>query len=179
MKKSFYKFSIRSIQNISQQQTKSQSKQKSKISETSIWTRRTKETKAVQTNEADFFSNDDANDSMIVNSDFFVEQYSEQFVTFSARNTFVRSELNSHKLRQNSLFSFFLINQISTSSFEYVQWTRQDASAVLRENKKKIQKLRQKKMGFRLIQKHTLKSWSSKQMKWQKCERNFYINANV
>ena len=165
MKKSLYKFSIRSIQNTSQQQTKSQSKQKSKTSETSIRTRRTKKTKIIQTNKTDFFSNDDANDSMIVNSDFFVEQYSEQFVTFFARNIFVRSELNSHKSRQNFLFSFFLINRISTPLFEYVQWTRQNASAVFRENKKKIQKLRQKKMRFRLIQKHTLESWLLKQTK--------------
>ena len=148
MKKSFYKFSIRSIQNTSQQQTKSQSEQKFKISKTSIWTRRTRKTKAAQTNEIDFFSNDDANDSMIVNSDFFVDQYSEQFVTFSARNTSVGSELNSHKLRQNFLFSFFLMNQTFTSFFEYVQWKRQNASAILRENKKKIQKLRQKKCDF-------------------------------
>ena len=42
MKKSFYKFSIRSVQNISQQQTKSQSKQKFKISKTSIRTCREK-----------------------------------------------------------------------------------------------------------------------------------------
>ena len=55
MKKSFYKFSIRSIQNISQQQTKSQSKQKFKISETSIWSHRTKKTKTVRKNEIDFF----------------------------------------------------------------------------------------------------------------------------
>ena len=148
MKKSFYKFSIWSTQNTSQQQTKSQSKQKFKISKTSIRTRRTKKTKAVQTNEIDFFSNDDANDSMIVNNDFFVEQYSEQFVTFFARNIFVRSELNSHKSRQNSLFLFFLMNQIFTSFFEYVQWTRRNASAIFRENKKKIQKLRQKKCDF-------------------------------
>ena len=121
MKKIFYKFSIRSVQNTSQQQTKSQSKQKFKISKTSIRTRRTKKTKAVQTNEIDFFSNDDANDNIIVNNDFFVEQYSEQFVTFSARNTSVRSELNSHKSRQNFLFSFFLMNRIFTSFFEYVQ----------------------------------------------------------
>ena len=95
-------------------------------------------------NEIDFSSNDDANDNMIVNNDFFVKQYSEQkkitsiyfFVTFFARNTFVRSELNSYKSRQNSLFSFFLINRIFTSFFEYVQWTRQNASAIFRENKK-------------------------------------------
>ena len=56
-------------------------------------------------NEIDFFSNDDANDNIIVNNDFFVEQYSKQkmitliyfFVTFFARNIFVRSVLNSHK----------------------------------------------------------------------------------
>ena len=165
MKKLFYKFSIRSIQNTSQQQTKSQSKQKFKISKTSIRTRRTKKTKAVQTNEIDFFSNDDANDSMIVNNDFFVEQYSEQFVTFSARNISIQSELSLHKSRQNFLFSFFFMNQIFTSFFECVQWTRQNASAILRENKKKIQKLRQKKMRFRMIQKHTSNSWSSKQTK--------------
>ena len=120
MKKSFYKFSIRSVQNISQQQTKSQLKQKFKTSETSIRMRRTKKTKAVQTNKIDFFSNNDVNDNMIVNNDFFVEQYSEQFVTFFARNIFVRSELNSHKLRQNFLFSFFLMNRIFTSFSEYV-----------------------------------------------------------
>ena len=73
MKKLFYKFSIWSIQNISQQQTKSQLKQKFKISKTSIRSHRTKKTKSVQTNEIDFFLNDDANDSMIVNNDFFVE----------------------------------------------------------------------------------------------------------
>ena len=110
IKKLFYKFSIRSIQNTLQQQTKSQLKQKFQISKTSIRTRHTKETKTIQTNEIDFFSSDDANDSMIVNNDFFVEQYSEQFVTFSARNIFVRSELSSHKSRQNFLFSFFLMN---------------------------------------------------------------------
>ena len=107
MKKSLYKFSIRLIQNTSQQQTKSQSKQRFKISKTSIRTRRTKKTKAAQTNKIDFFSSGGANDSMIVNNDFFVEQYSEQFVTFSARNIFVRSELSSHKSRQKFLFSFF------------------------------------------------------------------------
>ena len=165
MKKSFYKSSIRSIQNISQQQTKLQSKQRSKTSETSIRTRRTKKIKIIQTNETDFFSSDDANDSMIINNDFFVKQYSEHFVTFFARNIFVRSKLSLHKSRQNFLFSFFLINRIFTSLFEYVQWTRQNASAIFRENKKKIQKLRQKKMRFWLIQKHTLESWSSKQTK--------------
>ena len=138
MKKLFYKFLIRSIQNTSQQQTKSQSKQKFKISKTSTRTRRTKKIKTIQTNETDFFSNDDANDSMIVNNDFFVEQYSEQFVTFFARNISVRSELNSHKSRQNSLFSFFLINRIFKSFFKYAQWTRQNASAIFRENKKKF-----------------------------------------
>ena len=121
MKKLFYNFSIRSIQNISQQQTKSQSKQKFKISETSIRSHRTKKMKTIQTNKIDFFLNDDANDNMIVNNDFFVKQYSEQFVTFFARNIFVRSELNSHKSRQNFLFSFFLMNRIFTSFFEYVQ----------------------------------------------------------
>ena len=115
MKKSLYKSSIQSIQNTSQQQTKSQLKQKFKISKTSIQSHRTKKTKTIQTNETDFFSNNDANDSIIVNSDFFVEQYSEQekitsiyfFVTFFARNIFVRSELSLHKSRQNSLFSCF------------------------------------------------------------------------
>ena len=89
---------------------------------------RTKKTKTIQINETDFFSNDDANDNMIVNNDFFVQQNSEQkkitsiyfFVTFSARNIFVRSVLNLHKLRQNFLFLFFQINQIFTSFFEYV-----------------------------------------------------------
>ena len=120
MKKSFYKFSIWSIQNTSQQQTKSQSEQKSKILKTSIQLHRTKKTKTIHTNKADFFSNDDANDNMIVNNDLFVEQYSKQFVTFSARNTFVQSKLNLHKSRLNFLFSFFLMNQIFTSFFKYV-----------------------------------------------------------
>ena len=75
---------------------------------------------------------------MIVNNDFFVEQYSEQFVTFFARNISVRSKLSSHKSRQNFLFSFFLMNRIFTSFSEYVQWIRQNASAIFRENKKKF-----------------------------------------
>ena len=139
-----------------QQQTISQLKQKSKISKTSIQSRRTKRTKTVQVNKTDLFSNDSANNNMNINNNFFVQQNLKQkkitliyfFITFFARNTLVSSMLNSHKSRQSSLFSFFQINQSFTPPSKYVQWTRRNASAIFRQNNKKIQILRQKKCDF-------------------------------
>ena len=112
IKKSFYKFSIKSIQNTQQ------SKSKFKISKTSIRSRRTKKMKTIFTNETDFFSNDDADDNMNVNNNFFVQQNLKskkenlRLFFFSSRFLHVLFLFRQYKIHKNcdKIFYFRFFN---------------------------------------------------------------------